>query len=362
MTRDHLAIPPDFRPAFKKLNEEFDLQSIPPKLLDRNLLIATWNIRHLITYHEDESWLDIPRDPPMQSEELRSPERTSRDPFALHFIARIIARFDVVMLTEVRSGAAAVKAVHEILGPNWGVLIQDVSEVRHGIERLVFFFDRRKVTPSGLVCEIVLPGSGHPQFARAPYVAGFECRPSAFTLVALHVKWGTRPEVRRNEAVTIAGRLRDWQRQKDRWAPNLITLGDFQLYDKENRPYEDNPMYGAFTSTGLHIPKPLRNIRNLIFAEPSLSGGLAWFEDALSLEALSAGKFDFADILDEVRFRDFDWSQVSIPEKEEDALRRYVSDEQLMRKAYTLGKYISDKLPLWVEFSIREDKYGAKDG
>jgi hypothetical protein len=369
-----LCIPDDFRPAFARLSDELDRQHLPPKLLDRNLLVAAWNVRHLISYHEDKEWLKAPRYPPPLPEEWRNPEQTSRDPFALHFIARIIARFDVVMLTEVRAGAEAVRAIHKILGPNWGVLIQDVSEARHGIERLVYFFDRRKVTPSGLVCEIVLPATkrvrqhggmkrgGHRQFARPPYVAGFECGPFALTLVALHIKWWTHPDVRENELTSIAERLRSWQVQKDRWAPNLIALGDFQLYDEEHRGYEDNPMYKAFTSTKLYIPETLCNIRSVIFSNPSLSGGLAWFEDSLDLQALGAGNFDFVDVLEEIRFKDFDFSQIRVSQKEVSGFWHYIPDEALRRKAYVMGKYISDRLPLWVEFSVRERRYIKNNG
>lgn len=118
-----LRIPDHFLPAFAKLDEEFDLQKLPAKLLDRNLLIATWNIRNLISYHKDKDWLAKPRNPPEQKEEFNKPQIISRDPFALNFITRIIAHFDLVILTKVRYGAEAVRGIHEILGPNWGILI-----------------------------------------------------------------------------------------------------------------------------------------------------------------------------------------------------------------------------------------------
>jgi hypothetical protein len=361
-----LRIPNGFRPAFARLSDELDRQGIPPKLLDRNLLIAAWNIRHLISYHEDVDWLAVPRLPPEMPAEHQKPESTSRDPFALHFMARIIARFDIVLLTEVRAGAKAVRAIHEILGPNWGLLIQDISEARHGSERLMYFFDRRKVAPSGLVSDIVLPASmrvrtegsrqqvgGH-QFARPPYVAGFEYGSHALTLVALHIKSARggfiTPE---RELATIAERLRSWLVRRDQWAPNLIALGDFQLYDEKERPYEDNPMYKAFTSTNLYIPEPLRSIRSTIFGEPGVSSGLAWFEDSFGLQVLNAGNFDFLDILDMTRFRDFDFAQISVQTSVPDVWQ-HIPDEAQRRRAYAMGKYISDRLPLWVEFSIRE--------
>jgi hypothetical protein len=360
-----LRIPDNFRPAFARLSEELDRQGIPPKLLDRNLLIAAWNIRHLISYHEDNEWLAVPRLPPEMPAEHRKPESTNRDPFALHFMARVIARFDIVLLTEVRAQAKAIRAIHEILGPNWGLLIQGISEARHhGSERLVYFFDRRKVTPSDR--DIVLPSSrreggkgswrqaGGWQFACPPHVAGFESGPFAFTLVALHIKrWRGGSATQERELTSIAKRLRSWLVRRDQWAPNPIALGEFQLYDEQERPYEDNPMYRAFTSTKLYIPEPLRDIRSTIFGEPGVSGGLAWFEDSFGLQTLDAGNFDFMDVLEETRFKDFDFAQVRVQTSER-YIWQYIPDEAQRRRAHVMGKYISDKLPLWVEFSVRE--------
>ena len=48
--------------------------------------------------------------------------------------------------------------VDEFLGSNWGVVVSDVSGGDKGNgERLAYLYDRRRVTPSGLAGEIVLP-------------------------------------------------------------------------------------------------------------------------------------------------------------------------------------------------------------
>jgi hypothetical protein len=174
------------------------------------------------------------------------------------------------------------------------------------------------------------------------------------TLVALHIKSGRAgPITREQELATIAARLRSWSVRRDQWAPNLIALGDFQLYDEKGRPYEANPMYRAFTSTKLYIPESLRDIRGTIFGEPGVSSGLAWFEDSFGLQVLDAGNFDFVDVLEETRFKDFDFAQIRVQTSVPD-IWQSIADDAQRRRAYAMGKYISDKLPLWVEFSIRE--------
>jgi hypothetical protein len=99
----------------------------------------------------------------------------------------------------------------------------------------------------------------------------------------------------------------------------------------------------------------------VIFAEPSVSGGLAWFKDSLDMQTIKAGSFDFVDILDEIRFEGYDFSQVHIPKQEVASFWHFITDDAQRRKAYALGKYISDRLPLWVEFSIRENKFRKDD-
>jgi len=80
--------PQDVVEDLKALREALDVSPIPPKTLDRNLLIATWNIRHFggVT----EKWTTDPED---------SPKRNLRDVLC---IAEIVSRFDVVALQEVK--------------------------------------------------------------------------------------------------------------------------------------------------------------------------------------------------------------------------------------------------------------------
>src|SRR3954451_15396961 len=136
---------------------------VPPRQLDHNLLIATWNIRAFGDL--TEKW---------HAETDDSPRRDLR---ALSAIAEVISRFDVVAVQEVRANLRSLRHALKLLGPHWGLILTDVTKGTQGNnERLAFVFDTRRVRPSGLACELVLPedgggepdGSGIQQFARTP--------------------------------------------------------------------------------------------------------------------------------------------------------------------------------------------------
>src|SRR5215212_8887675 len=136
-------MPPTVREELDGLSTALDA-AIPAKTLDRNLLIATWNIRSFGAYNP--SWVGGSRATP------------KRDRQSLHAIAEIIRRFDVVAIQEVKSDTSSLRAVYEILGSHWSLILSDVTEGELGNnERIAFLFDMRRLKPSGLACEIVIP-------------------------------------------------------------------------------------------------------------------------------------------------------------------------------------------------------------
>ena len=165
-------------------------EGVPAKALDRNLLIATWNVRAFGDLTEE--WESSEEDTP------------KRDLHSLHSIAEIVSRFDVVALQEARENLKALRHLVKVLGPNWGLSLTDVTEGAPGNgERMAFLFDTRRVIPSGLACEIVVPeerlgalGSGAlgRQFARTPYAVSFRSGTQTFVLVTLHVLYGQNEE------------------------------------------------------------------------------------------------------------------------------------------------------------------------
>ena len=141
---------------------------------------------------------------------------------------------------------------------------------------------------------------------------------------------GASANTRVAELQEIARWLAGSAKGGDAWGTNLIALGDFNI-DRQ-----DDPLYQAFTSTGLRPPAGLNHVPRTIFDDPDPAAPadhrhfydqVAWFADApgvpaLSLEYANAGMFDFADGL--------------IP----------------AASRVQLSWRISDHFPLWVEFAL----------
>jgi endonuclease/exonuclease/phosphatase family metal-dependent hydrolase len=284
-----------------------------------NLLVATWNVRAFDRFAA--TWRSVRGDSPI------------RDRSNVACIAEIVRRFDVVAVQEVRRSAQAFQAMMRDLGEQWAFLVTDVTEGRAGnSERLAFVYDTTRLRSSGLACELVVaakdaevPGDLTGQFARTPYAVSFARGDVRFTLVTLHVLYGDAPAERVPELTAIARWLTRWSASKDPWGENLIALGDFNI-DRR-----DDPLYQAFTSTGLQPPAALNHIPRTIFDDPEAGPDnqhfydqIAWFPDGratLSMPFVNAGTFDFTNDL--------------VP-----------ADTEVQ-----LSWRISDHLPLWCEFT-----------
>lgn len=302
-------------------------EEVPAKALDRNLLIATWNIRAFGDL--TEKWESTEEDTP------------KRDLHSLLSIAEIVSKFDVVAVQEVKGNLKALRHLLKLLGPNWGLSLTDVTEGAPGNdERMAFLFDTRRVVPSGLACEIVVPqeqldridpGALNRQFARTPYAVSFRSGTKTFILITLHVLYGESEEERVPELKAIAEWLAGWARDVNGWDHNLITLGDFNIDRK------GDALHDAFVSTGLNIPTDLQDVPRTIFADPNdteldkFYDQIAWFTGrnglpALSLHYLRGGFFDFT---------------------ESALMTRELTKTQLSWR-------LSDHYPLWAEFSTRD--------
>jgi len=317
------APPEEIEQELSKVREELD-NEIPQKILDKNLLIATWNIRCFggLT----EKW---------KSSQYDSPKRARA----------LIARFDVVAIQEVKGKIKALRHLLKVLGPHWGLVLTDVTKGRPGNdERMAFVFDTRKVQMSGLACELVVPAEQlnkigedalRKQFARTPYAVSFRTggspikRPKTFILITLHVLYGEEASQRVPELTAIAEWLAQWAKDVNAYGHNLIALGDFNI-DRAN-----DDLYKAFTSTGLYVHRDLHDVPRTIFADPDKPNlekfydQIAWFTGennipALSLECLQGGSFDF--------------TQVALT--------------SLNLEKTQLSWRISDHYPLWCEFSL----------
>ncbi len=186
-----------------------------------------------------------------------------------------------------------------MLGSNWSFILTDVTKGSAGNdERMAFVFDSRRVRPSGLAAELVLPPEWHGQaidtlagtrqFARTPYAVSFASTgrgySATFILVTLHVLFGSEPTERVHELGAIAEWLAAEARNVNAYDHNLIALGDFNIDRK------GDPNYEAFVSTGLRVPAELDGLPRTIFSGDGTDrhyDQVAWFTGESGAPALS---------------------------------------------------------------------------
>jgi hypothetical protein len=328
---------------------------IPARQLDRNLLIASWNIRGLGGY--TPKWETGPGD---------SPKRNLAD---LHYIAEIVSRFDIVAIQETKDNLEALRTIMTLLGPDWGLLMSDVTFGAKGnFERLGYLFDMRRVRPSGLAGELVLApedlqalrkvrqekpfrtddltGKDPDEVAaillesefggqldRTPYIASFSSAGRPFMLATVHVVWGEAGDVdRRAEETRLLAELLERTirapsgRQPDAFRANLLALGDF------NAESGDDPIVGALAERGMVIAEALASVRRTTSDSPGRAGKIAydqfaWFPRGTNLPG--------ALHLPVLRGDSFAW------------------DDHILAGAPSKEFRISDHYPLWLELDVR---------
>lgn len=308
---DYAAFPRPVVEDIARLRRRITASGLPTKVTDTNVLVGTWNVRAFGKIH------------PHWEENPGSPKRNLR---GLAIIAEIIRRLDVVAIQEVKRDLSGLRMLLEWLGPTWGTIVTDVTAGEEGnTERLAFIFDRRRVEPSGLAGEIVLPplpgNDPAAQFARTPFSVGFQTGSERFVLVTAHIKYGApgerTPEVAAL-AAHVAREMRDRARDARTEEENLIVLGDFNA---EKRGHD--PVFRAFVSTGLWVPPQLEHLQTATGGQAKYYDQIAWFRPDLDLIYTErAGVIDFAGAV--------------FPE--------------LTPREMTYR--VSDHLPLWVEFSL----------
>jgi endonuclease/exonuclease/phosphatase family metal-dependent hydrolase len=252
---------------------------IPPKTVEHNLLLATWNIREF------------------------GGSKYERSPDSYYFIAEIINHFDLVAVQEVREDLGALKRVMKILGNWWKYMVTDVTLGQAGNhERLAFLYDSRKVQFDGLAGQIVLPPEKKRnvrQMARAPFICGFRAGWTRFEICTAHIYYGTSKSedpTRLKEIATLADLLATRAKKKtakpgdDRrqaQPPNLILLGDFNIFDSKN-----SGSMNALANNGFRVPdqisgKHTNKLKNKNYDQ------IAFYEVARRFQATNGGVFDY---------------------------------------------------------------------
>ncbi len=302
------------------LQEDLDAH-IPAKKVDRNLLIASWNIRAFGKFTPD--WKSGKGDSP------------KRDLLSIASIAEVVSRFDVIAIQEVKANISALRAMMEFLGGHWGFILTDVTKGSAGNgERMAYVFDSRRVQLSGLASELVVPKEElnkideeamSTQFARTPYAVSFKMNDKSFILVTLHILYGTKAKDRIPELKAIAKWLSKWGKDENAYDKNLIALGDFNIEKRGDLLHE------TFISEGLFIPADMQMVTRSIFDKTKYYDHIAWFmgdkgTPRLSLEYARGGNYDFID--------------------------KILSGQTLTKNE--LSWKISDHYPIWAEFLTRD--------
>lgn len=300
------------------LRDDLD-QKVPFKELDRNLLIATWNIRGFGNF--TRKWFSDEKDSPR------------RDLHSIFCIAEILSRFDVIAVQEVKGNLRALRDTLKLLGDNWSMILTDTNSSDSGNnERMAYLFDTRRVQLSGLAGEIVIPNEWvndpekviREQFVRSPYAVSFRSGDKTFILVTVHIIYGSSSKDRVREVHGIARWLNDWASDINAYDQNLIVLGDFNIDARGDL------LDKTFLSEGLYVPEELQELSRSIFDATKYYDQIAWFNTAdkkrpkLSLEFMGAGNYDFVPIA--------------------------LNNRGISKN--TLSFMISDHYPLWANFRI----------
>jgi len=285
-------------------------RSIPAKAKDK-LLVGTWNVANLGVQ-----------------------DRLDAD-YAL--IAEMIGWFDLVAVQEVNDDLRGIEAIHSKLPARYDLLFSDASGNQ---ERQAFLYDTRKVKrlkevgrlsiPPSQLSAIKLPGTTttFPGFDRGPYLASFECGSFRFSLLNVHLYYGSPdpPDIDRRVLETFA--VAWWADRKHRdarsYVPEVVPLGDFNLPKQET----GDPIFDALCARGLHVPQHTSQIGSAI-ASDSYYDQIAFFPGATKDRFTGASNvFDF----DGALFQDL-W-------------QRRPGSPFLSYVRY----HMSDHRPLWAEF------------
>ena len=186
--------------------------TVPSKLFNENVLIATWNIRDF-------------------GSNRFNPQPRLKE--SLYYIGEIMSCFDLIAVQEVNENLTEFENLMRIMGPSWDYIMTDVSGNK---ERMVFIYDTNRVSFKKLAGEVVLTPKdkikGALQFNRTPFVVAFQSGWFRFKLCTVHILFGgnSKKELahRTEEIESIAENIKKRTRK---FNENFILLGDFNIVD-----------------------------------------------------------------------------------------------------------------------------------
>ena len=214
-------------------------QEIIDRKTDRSILIASWNIKEF-------------------------GHTKQRLPEAYFYIAEIIARFDLIVIQEIKSTLHDLSIILRLLGEDWDYMINDMTEGKDGnFERSAYIYNKKRVQFAGLAGELVLwdeltRNSTLKQLKRTPYMTGFRSGWKTFAIINLHLHPGDDGEdfqLRKEEVSLLMKAISEKVSKGHFWNENLILAGDFNFYDGEGR---DDPAIEEIYSHGFREIESLK--------------------------------------------------------------------------------------------------------
>lgn len=195
-------------------------KAVPRRTASDTLLLATWNVRDF------------------DSNKFGQGPRLAE---SFHYIAEVIAAFDLVALQEVNEDIRPFEKVMELLGPSWQYIATDLTEGRSGnAERMVFVYDSNKVQFKHIAGEIVLSKEalvdGTHQFARTPFLVRFQSGWFKFNLCTVHLYYGdTSAEGYARRVAEIDAVAKFLRKRADDDRQNYILLGDMNVVSPDDK-------------------------------------------------------------------------------------------------------------------------------
>jgi exonuclease III len=304
-------------------------EQIPSKTREDKLLLATFNIREF------------------DSNRKKNGPRTIE---SLYYLAEIISSFDIIALQEISHDLKPFRQLMKILGPDYNYFITDITEGTSGNgERMAFVYDQKKILFRNLAGEVVLPIAKNEstlQFARTPYLVGFQAGWFKFNLCTVHIFYGKDSgelfERRVKEIEDLSLFFKKRAKVDDE---NFILLGDFNILNNEDITMK------ALLKGGFKIPEALLKRSGSNIKKDKFYDQIVYNESKNMIKfSGKAGVFDFFEIVYNENDKNLyyeDFKNIMTQNGKSADISAYEKEFKEW-KTYQM----SDHLPLWIEFDI----------
>ena len=306
------------------------------------LLLASWNIANL--------------------------GEQKRDPQDLELIAHIMSRFDLIAVQEVKSSLDHLEKIVEHLGQSYDWIVNDVAGNN---ERLAFVFKKRKVRPGKLFAEIAVPEKDFPRhtvvvpykvrkqqrvevfynlrftpFDRNPFIGTFETGNLTFTLVNVHLYFGSFKESKKVEDRAKYARrvleifmLGKWAKSraggKTTYDRDIILVGDMNVPEMSG----DDAAYQALLRSGL---RPL-DVHSKAGGS-NLDGSKTYDQLAITPGVAKARTLEY-DV--------FDFDNAVFKAKWDELEQKYGTKDANPKFNKYVKFHLSDHRPLWMQLNTQ---------